>query len=182
MGPLESIRDTIEPLVTTSGLELWDLELSNNLIRVLVDKVASASDRGSVDLDTLGQLTQSISAALDVHDELTPSGHYELEVSSPGVERRLRTPDQFRRFIGTPVTVKTTEPVKTTGLIEGTRRAKGVLVAADDAAIDVRPEGTDRPLRVPYEQIQTARTVLEWGPSPKPGKSGSRTKTKDAAL
>jgi ribosome maturation factor RimP len=176
MGPLDSIRDTIEPLVTTSGLELWDLELASNLIRVLVDRV------GGVDLDTLGQLTQSISAALDSHDELTPSGHYELEVSSPGVERRLRTPDQFRRFVGSPVTVKTTEPVKTTGLIEGTRRATGVLVAADDAAIDVRPEGADRPLRVPYEQIQTARTVLEWGPSPKPGKSGSRTKTKDAAL
>ncbi len=170
MGPLESIRDTIEPLVTTSGLELWDIELSSNLIRVLVDR------QGGIDLDTLGELTQSVSAALDSHDELTPSGHYELEVSSPGVERRLRTPDQFRRFIGTPVTVKTAE------LIEGTRRAKGVLVAADDAAIDVQPEDTDRPLRVPYEQIQTARTVLEWGPSPKPGKSGSRTKPKDAVL
>ncbi len=170
MGPLESIRDTIEPLVTTSGLELWDLELSSNLIRVLVDR------QGGIDLDTLGELTQSVSAALDSHDELTPPAHYELEVSSPGVERRLRTPEQFRRFIGTPVTVKTAE------LIEGTRRAKGVLVGADDVAIDVRPEGTDRPLRVPYEQIQTARTVLEWGPSPKPGKSGSRTKTKDAVL
>ena len=170
MGPLDSIRDTIEPLVTTSGLELWDIELSSNLIRVLVDR------QGGIDLDTLGELTQSVSAALDSHDELTPSGHYELEVSSPGVERRLRTPDQFRRFIGTPVTVKTAE------LIEGTRRAKGVLVAADDAAIDVQPEDTDRPLRVPYEQIQTARTVLEWGPSPKPGKSGSRTKPKDAVL
>ncbi|HEX9546063.1 MAG TPA: ribosome maturation factor RimP, partial [Acidimicrobiales bacterium] len=133
MGPLESIRDTIEPLVTTSGLELWDIELSSNLIRVLVDR------QGGIDLDTLGELTQSVSAALDSHDELTPSGHYELEVSSPGVERRLRTPDQFRRFIGTPVTVKTAE------LIEGTRRAKGVLVAADDAAIDVQPEDTDRP-------------------------------------
>lgn len=169
MGPTDSIRDLIEPLVSSSGLEMWDIEVSSGLVRILVDR------QGGIDLDDLGQLTERISAALDSHDELTPSGHYSLEVSSPGVERKLRTPDQFRRYVGTPVSVKTAEP------IDGSRRTKGVLETADEAAISLRPDLATEPVRVPYAQIQTAHTVLEWGPAPKPGQPGSRIKTKDAA-
>jgi ribosome maturation factor RimP len=158
MGQQESLRDLVDPVVAASGLELWDVELASGLVRILVDRP------GGIDLDALGELTERISTALDAHDELAPSGHYSLEVSSPGVERKLRTPEQFRRYVGTTVSVKTAEP------IDGSRRTRGMLVDVDDTGVTVGSA------HVRYEQIQSAHTVLEWGPAPKPGKTKAATR------
>jgi ribosome maturation factor RimP len=159
MGPAESIRELVEPLVTAAGLECWDVESSAGIVRVLVDRP------GGVDLDALGPLTQLISATLDDHD-VVPGGRYQLEVSSPGVERTLRTPAQYRRFIGSLLSIKTAVAV------DGQRRFQGVLTAADDDSITI--EVGDSPLRLTYHDIQKAHTVLVWGPTPKPGQHGRR--------
>jgi ribosome maturation factor RimP len=163
MGPTEPVRDLIEPLITAAGLEVWDIELRPGLLRILVDRP------GGVDLDTIGQVSEAVSRLLDGHD-VGPVGRYLLEVSSPGVERPLRTPDQYRRFVGTVVAVKTTRP------LDGSRRFQGVLVASDDAGIVLDdPNGSAAgPRRFAYDQIQQARTVLAWGPSPKPGRKPGR--------
>ena len=180
MGPAQSIRELVEPVLTSAGLELWDVELSPGLVRILVDRP------GGVDLDALDGTARKISAALDAHDELAPPGRYHLEVGSPGVERTLRTPDQFRQFLGTVVSVKTAEPN------DGQRRFQGVLIDADEHGVALEAAG---PSRFPYHQIEKARTVLVWGPTPKPGTAGSGSRpsrsrrrlptpapTKDAAL
>jgi ribosome maturation factor RimP len=154
MGPTERVRELIEPLVTSAGLECWDVELAAGMVRVLVDRPAG------VDLDALSHLTQVISATLDDVD-VVPGGRYQLEVSSPGVERTLRTPDQYRRFIGSLVSVKTSVAV------DGERRFQGVLQAADDDGITLEQDIASR--RLGYRDIQKAHTVLVWGPTPKPG-------------
>jgi ribosome maturation factor RimP len=160
MGPAETIRDLVEPLLTAKGLECWDVVAASGVVRVLVDRP------GGVDLDTLGAVTEVVSAALDEHD-VVPGGRYELEVSSPGVERTLRTPSQYRRFAGTQVSVKTVAAV------DGQRRFQGVLVAADDDGITIDPEeGQQTSLRIAYTNIERAHTVLVWGPTPKPGQPG----------
>jgi ribosome maturation factor RimP len=95
-----------------------------------------------------------------VLDELDPvPGKYTLEVSSPGLERTLRTPDHYRRAIGEKVRIKLRAE------LEGTRRIEGVLTDAGDDGVTV----DDR--RVSYADIDRARTVFEWGPTPKPGKA-----------
>jgi ribosome maturation factor RimP len=160
MGPKENINELVEPLVTAAGLELWDVELSSDLIRILVDRP------GGVDLDTLDDTARTISAALDAHDQLVPRRRYHLEVGSPGVERTLRTPDQFRRFVGTLVSVKTAQP------IDGSRRFQGILVDADDDGIALDTADLSR---FAYDQIEKAHTVLVWGPTAKPGRPGSGT-------
>jgi ribosome maturation factor RimP len=160
MGPVDDIREIVEPVVTAAGLELWDVELGAGLVRILVDRP------GGVDLDTIGEVTERISSALDDHDD-GPGGRYVLEVSSPGVERALRTPDQFRRFVGTLISVKTTEAV------EGSRRFRGVLLDADGGAITLDSEESRQ--TIAYDQIQTAHTVLVWGPAPKPGRRGAKS-------
>jgi ribosome maturation factor RimP len=172
MGPNQNLRGVVEPVLTLAGVELWDLEVSAGLVRILVDRP------GGVDLDALDRIARRISGALDAHDEVAPRGRYHLEVGSPGVERVLRTPDQFRRFVGALVSVKTTEP------IDGQRRFQGVLVDADDqgVALDVA-----RPSRLAYHQIEKARTVLVWGPAPKPGSGAGRrvpraARTQDARI
>jgi ribosome maturation factor RimP len=154
MGPAENVRELVEPLVTAAGLECWEVELAPGIVRVLVDRP------GGIDLDALGHLTQVISAALDDHD-VVPGGRYQLEVSSPGVERTLRTPAQYRRFIGTLLSIKTSVAV------DGERRFRGVLLAADDDGVTLELGAVSR--RLAYDDIQKAHTVLVWGPTPKPG-------------
>jgi ribosome maturation factor RimP len=175
----DSIRQLVEPALTSAGLELWDVEVARDVLRIMVDRP------GGIDLDALSVASDVLSPLLDEHPEATPLGSYQLEVSSPGVERTLRTPDQYQRFVGTAVTVKTSEPMA------GSRRHKGTLVAAGDEGIAVQPEDArgGPPLELRYDQIDRARTVLVWGPPPRPSaKAGSRrassspTQPKDAGL
>jgi ribosome maturation factor RimP len=163
---VEAVRAVVEPVVVALDLEIFDLTLDGRTLQLTVDK------EGGVDLDALTTATQAVSAALDAADQQGPdlgSGSYSLEVSSPGLERPLRTPTHFRRAVGATVSVKVRpaddpgEPV----------RHRGVLVAADDDSCSVEVDGAT--VRITYDSIVTARTVFEWGPAPKPG-SGGRQK------
>jgi len=105
------------------------------------------------DLDTIAAVSERLSRRLDLED-FGPRG-YTLEVSSPGLERPLRTPGHFGRSVGQKVKVKTKEPVS------GSKVHEGALVSADAEAIVVASEGGE--LRVPYADIASAHTVFEWG-------------------
>ncbi len=163
MGAEEQIAEALRPAVQAAGLEIWDVERSGATVRVLVERP------GGVDLDSISHLSSAISATLDQHDELVPAGRYTLEVSSPGVERRLRYPGHFARYIGEEVTVKTVEPVN------DTRRLRGTLTGASEDDITLRvsvsPSETTE-IRVPLGSVQRANTVFTWGQpqkGPKPG-------------
>ena len=97
MGPAEHVRELVEPILARLGPELFDVEHQGAVLRVCVDRP------GGVDLDALSDATRAVSAALDADDPFP--GRYTLEVSSPGLERPLRTPAQFRRFVGTSINV-----------------------------------------------------------------------------
>lgn len=143
MGTTEAVRDLVaRSLGARDELELYDVELSGGTVRVLVDR------QGGVDIETLGQLTRDLSAALDRVD-LIP-GRYLLEVSSPGLERTLRTPHHFVGAVGSPVQVKTVAGT------EGERRIAGTLTAADEEGITV--DGR----RLAYTEIERARTTYDW--------------------
>jgi Uncharacterized protein conserved in bacteria len=103
------------------------------------------------------------------------AGAYNLEVSSPGLERSLRRPADFARFVGTTITIKSHEPVG------GARRHRGRLLDADGDGVALDVDGERRCF--PYEGIAAARTVFEWGPPEKvkPGKPKPGTKGKAAA-
>lgn len=166
MGTAEQVRDVVAPVLHERGVDLYDVELTGATLRVLVDR------DGGVDLDALGELTRSISGALDASDPMP--GRYTLEVSSPGLERPLRTPDHFRAAVGSKVSVKTLPGV------EGDRRVEGELVDADDDAATVATADGER--RVAYVDVERARTVFEWGPPPKPGSpSKGKKKTKGSS-
>jgi ribosome maturation factor RimP len=158
MGAEEQIADALRPAVQAAGLEIWDVERSGATVRVLVERP------GGVDLDSISQLSTAISATLDQHDELVPAGRYTLEVSSPGLERRLRYPEHFARYIGQEVTVKTVEPVNET------RRLKGTLTgaSADDITllVDISPSET-KEIRLPLESVQRANATFTWGQADK---------------
>jgi len=171
------LHELVDPIVADLQLDLYDLEFAGGTLRLTVDTPPGSP--GGVDVDTLSQCTRLVSRELD-HTDPIP-GHYTLEVSSPGLERSLRRPWHFQREVGKTVNIRLRD------VDAGQRRLTGVLVAADDTTCTVRivPEGNkadpadivDRVVQL--DQIDRARTVFEWGPTPKPGKKagGSRPKT-----
>ena len=170
----DAIRALVEPALTSSGLELWDVEVSGDAVRILVDRT------GGIDLDSLaGVAGKVVSPLLDEHPELTPAGRFSLEVSSPGVERNLRRVEHYSRYIGSEISVKTSSPV------EGARRHHGNLLSVDERAVTLAPK--DAPagevVELPLALIERARTVLVWGPAEKPGhpKGAKRSKASKAS-
>jgi ribosome maturation factor RimP len=120
-----------------------------------------------ITLDVLALATRLISRELDHADPI--NGHYTLEVSSPGLERTLRTPSHFRRSVGTEVAIRLRDVNK------DERRVHGVLTGATDDLFTVtRPDGSER--HIPYDQVDRARTVFTWGPAPKPTKAKPKAK------
>ena len=167
----DAIRALVEPALISAGVELWDVEVSRDAVRVLVDRP------GGIDLDALADLAgKVVSPLLDDHPETTPPGAFSLEVSSPGLERNLRRPEHYARYVGTEVSVKTTEAV------EGARRHHGILMAADEHGIRISPK--DGPqgavVDLDYDRIERARTVLVWGTPERPGKGRSKGLSKAA--
>jgi ribosome maturation factor RimP len=145
------VEALVRPVVESAGLELvgvaFGRERGRRVLRVTVER-----EEGGVDLDTISAASEGISRRLDAEGFSERS--YALEVSSPGIERPLRTPGQFRRHVGERVKVHTATP------IDGRRRYDGALVSADAEAIVIAADGGE--LRVPYADVASARTVFDW--------------------
>src|SRR5918999_5784867 len=128
MSALQEVKDLAEAVTRHRGLRLWDVEMGgatgSSVVRVFVD-----SDDG-VDLDTVADVSEEISRGLDLRDPLP--GRYTLEVSSPGLERNLRTPEHFELSVGRKVVLKTRQPVVGT-----TNRFDGVIVEAGERGVSV---------------------------------------------
>ena len=141
------LTSLIEPTVEQLGYELSDLELKldgrDGVVRVFIDKP------DGVDLSDCEIVSRQLSAILDVEDALP--GHYTLEVSSPGLDRKLTKPAHFQRFTGETVRVKLRFP------IDGRRNFRGALRAADDEKIEVEVDGESHCLQI--ATIESARLV-----------------------
>ena len=161
-----AVAEAVAPALQSLGLELFDVELTGSgrarTLRVFVDR------DGGVDLDAITAATEAVSPVLDTDARVAASlpGSYTLEVSSPGLERPLRTPAHFRRAVGSPVSIKTRPPEG------GPVRRRAVITAADDRGVTLDVDGSTEQLA--YDEILQARTVFEWGPAPKPGRARSK--------
>ncbi len=117
----ERVWEIAEPLVAHEGLEMVDVEFRREnrgmVLRLFLDR------SGGISLDDLTRFSRQLGDVLDAHDAVP--GSYTLEVSSPGINRRLRRPDHFRRYLGKKVRVRTTFPS------EGRRDFVGILHAVD---------------------------------------------------
>jgi ribosome maturation factor RimP len=157
---IERVSRLVEPILRDVHLELYDLEFRGGVLRVTID-TPPGTDRG-VDIDQLSLVTKLLSRDLDHHDPVP--GHYTLEVSSPGLERQLRTAAHFRREVGKTVAVRLREAAGTE------RRVHGVLVSATEHDFTVRLDDAELSERViPIDLVDRARTVFVWAAQPKPG-------------
>ena len=139
----------LEPTVERLGYELSDLEVriggKGGQIRVFIDKPEG------IGLADCEKVSEAVSALLDVEDPVP--GNYNLEVSSPGLDRKLTKVEHFQRFMGEVVKVKTRFPV------EGRRRFRGKLMSANEDGIVVEVDGQLHSLAL--ATIDTARLVPE---------------------
>jgi ribosome maturation factor RimP len=160
---MDEVVEVIEPVIAALGLALYDVELvgsgSNRTLRVSIDRAPGAPDDG-IDLEAITAATQAISPVLDRAPALESAlhGSYTLEVSSPGLERVLRTSDHYRRAIDATVSVKARRSGD-----PGATRVRGRLSGADDSGFEVQVDG--RSERFAYDEVLQARTVFEWGTS-----------------
>ena len=143
----DELAKLLEPTIVRLGYELWNLELKvggkHGVLRLFIDKA------DGVGLDDCEKVSLAVSALLDVEDPLP--GHYDLEVSSPGLDRKLTKVEHFQRFTGEILKVQMRFP------IEGRRRYRGTLVSSDDESIVVEVDGESHTL--PVATIDTARLV-----------------------
>ena len=139
--------DLLEPVVASLGFELADLELhlsrGSGLLRLFIDAGPG------VTVDDCEAVSRQVSSVLDVADPIP--GDYRLEVSSPGLDRRLAKPEHFDRFAGAAIRVRLRR------LIDGRRRLEGTLVARHGEAIEVR--SGEAVVRIPLAEVEVARLV-----------------------
>ena len=128
---VDHIRQLLDPILTSLGLALWDLEFQRQgpkwLLRIYIDR------ESGVTLNDCESVSRDLSAALDVEDIITHA--YSLEVSSPGLDRTLTKPEHFSRFSGSTVKIKIYQP------IDGQKVFRGKLLGISDTGI-VRVEIT----------------------------------------
>ena len=155
----EHLWKVVEPYLAAEKLELDDLELTGRgralTLRVVVD------GEGGLDLDRLAEVSRGLSRLLDSVSNL--DGPYQLEVTSPGLERRLTRPSHFVKSVGREVVAKTS--------VGGNARTiRGILTEARQGDFNIKAEG-DEIETISYDQVVSARTVFRWERAPKPGQA-----------
>ena len=142
-----SLESDIKKMVQSVGLSLYDTaivnENENTIYRV------SVTAPGGVSLDQCANLSHLISPLLDITAPI--SGDYRLEVSSPGIERRLKTAEHFIQSVGEKVSVTTLEKDK----IEGDL----ISATAEEIVLQTKEKGA---VSVPFRSINKAKTYFEW--------------------
>lgn len=158
MSTTDTVRDIAEPLAERAGASVYDVTFKGGSL------VVALSRPGGIDLDTLSDVSRELGARLDEDDVV--GGSYTLEVTSPGLERPLRTAAHFRGAVGESVTLRT---LPDAAVADGERRIRGTIVASDDDSVTVRLEDGDEERTVAIDAIERARTTFTWEATPKPG-------------
>jgi len=155
-GVAERLWGTIEPYVAAEGVELDDLEVlgGGQIVRVTLDATEP------VGVDMIAELSRGIGRLLDADDPIKNA--YTLEVSSPGLERKLTRQMHYEKSIGREIKVKTFAP------IAGEKSHSGALLSVDDAGFVVDVDGENREFT--YGDVSSARTVFVWEKAAPKGK------------
>jgi len=141
------------PLVAEEGMEIVEIELRREekhrgwVLRLYLDK------EGGPNLDDLTRVSRQLSDLLDAH-EVEIQGPYTLEVSSPGVNRVLRRPEHFARYVGKRIRIRTREA------IEGRRSFLGRLQEVREGEIVIRQDGAE--FHIPLSAIEKANYEHDW--------------------
>ena len=151
-GTVGQLWELAAPLAESEGMEIVDIELRHErsrggrVLRLYLDKA------GGPTVDDLSRVSRQLSELLDSQDVV--SGAYTLEVSSPGINRPLKRPEHFARYIGKRVRIRTRD------LIGGKRSFLGILQDVAGESITVAQEGTR--YDIPFAAIEKSNYEHDW--------------------
>jgi len=141
-----NLEDQISKIIEANDAALYDIEIvtefEETIYRVLVTKA------DGVGLDLCTTISNELSPFLDVHPPM--SEKYRLEVSSPGIERKLKTPSHFKNAIGEKIKLK----------VIGADKLKGTLKSADNQGIIITTKHGDKSYE--YAELGTVKTYIDW--------------------
>jgi len=154
---IEELWNLVDPLIVEEGLELVEIELRREprvgrVLRIYLDKGDTLDTEEGPDIAALSRVSRQLSDLLDIYDVV--QGAYTLEVSSPGVDRPLRKPEHFARYIGKRVRVRTAQ------MLYGRKKFSGVLHDTTDEGVTVFQDG--REVFIPFQLIRRANYSHDW--------------------
>ena len=146
----QNLFDLFEPEVIAMGYELLGIELARggnySLLRIYIDKSSG------INIDDCVLVSQQLTGILDVKDPI--KGEYNLEVSSPGLDRPLFTEEQIEENIGKTVRLKLFEKQK------GRKKFVGILEATDNTDVTIKVDGNIE--KIPFKLIEKAKIVAKF--------------------
>jgi ribosome maturation factor RimP len=146
-----------EPYVRDAGFDLIEVQYGREqrglVLRLFIDRPEGKSEgTGGINVDDCERVSRDVSAALDVADKISQA--YQLEVSSPGLDRPLRRERDFARFVGESARIRLTEGV------EGRRNFTGTIRGAKDGHVEIACDG--RSYELPIDDITRASLIPNW--------------------
>ncbi len=143
----EKLEQLLAPTIESMGFELWGIEYipagKHSTLRIYIEK------EGGVNVDDCSDVSRQVSAIMDVEDPI--SSAYNLEVSSPGMDRQLFKPEQFTRYKGEQVQIRTSIAVL------GRKRFKGPMLTVTEDGIEVEVDA--ELYEIPFDLIEKANLV-----------------------
>jgi ribosome maturation factor RimP len=169
----DRVLAAVEPVLAAhrvAGVELvWRTNRGRPVLEVTIEKPGSRVPGSGITIELCSEISRDLGAALDAADVI--SGGYTLEVGSPGLDRALYSPEDYRRFAGERARLKLKEPIRNQhvvwGMLQGLSEQGQVVLQTEWGELELE-----------FAQIDSARLAFEWntptGPRARPGKPGSQ--------
>ncbi|QDK37402.1 ribosome maturation factor RimP [Bdellovibrio sp. NC01] len=160
MGKVEQLA---EQATKQEGCLLYDIEFvgagKGRTLRLFIDK----EQEGAISIEDCSNVSKALNVFLDADEELIPGGAYNLEVSTPGLERHLVKPWHFKKAVGKKVYLKTTKALESAGVEDkkwkAAKTVENVIASADDEGVRFVIDDVD--FKIPYGMIEKAKVVFE---------------------
>lgn len=159
---MEKVEAMANEVAAKEGVLIYDIEFvglgKGRTLRIYIDK-----EDGSVSIDDCANVSRGLNDLLDADEELIPGGAYNLEVSTPGLDRVLKKPWHFEKAVGKKIYIKTSKSLESAGVTDkkwkAAKTVEEVLESADETG--VRFVVKDVEIKIPYAMIDKAKVVFE---------------------
>jgi len=150
---IEALEALLAPIAISEGCELYDIEYlkegSDRILRLYIDK------ENGIDLDDCERVSRAAELVLDEHDPI--SGEYRLQVSSPGVERKIKKPSHYTRYLGQRISVRLYAPHDP---VSGRKKFTGKLTGFEDNKVSIFTDEDEQKFTFDLQQISACKLIV----------------------
>ena len=170
---IQKINEIASQIAAREGVVIYDVEVAGGpngrVLRIFIDK----DQEGGVGIEDCANVSRGLNEILDADEDIIPGGKYDLEVSSPGLERPLKKAWHFEKAVGKKIWIKLGKSLEsfgsTDGKVKSAKQLTETLLAVEGES--ARMKAGDQEILIPLSAIEKAKTVFEFneGKNPKKG-------------